>query len=135
MLGMKRWLFLLAICGLYAAFSAAAEGVHVSSDTARPNLLREISREIDSDASPETRFEARRQARLAAQKAEAYLNAQGYFAPDIAFAVDAGPPLRGRVNVEPGSRFSVSYVEVDTGETVLPLAASQAPLTTLLIAR
>lgn len=134
MLGMKRWLSLLAICGLYAAFSAAAEGVHVSSDTAQPNLLREITREIDSSTSPETRFEARRQARLAAQKAEAYLNAQGYFAPDIAFAVDAGPPLRGRVIVEPGPRFTVSDIEVDTGETVLPLAASQAMTDVLTIA-
>ena len=95
MLSMKRWLILLALCSLSAAFPAAAEGVRVSSETAPARLLRNITKELDTGTAPETRFEARRQARLAAQKAEAFLNSQGYFAPDIAFAVDAGPPLRG----------------------------------------
>lgn len=126
MLSMKRWLILLALCGVHAAFPAAAEGVHVSSETAPASLLRDITEEIDAGAPPETRFEARRQARLAAQKTEAYLNSQGYFAPEIAFAVDAGPPLRGAVNVDPGPRFTVSEIAIDTGETVLPLAAQNA---------
>lgn len=109
-----------------AVVPAAAEPVRVSSETASAELLADLESEL-RDADPaETVFEARRQARRAAEKAENYLNSIGYFAPEISFAVDPGPPPIGRVNINPGPKFVLSDVKVDTGEAELAEDAAEA---------
>ncbi len=103
-----------------------AETVRVSSETASPELLADLQRELREDVQADTVFEARRQSRRAAEKAGNYLNSLGYFAPDISFAVEPGPPPIGRVRIEPGPRFSLSDIKLDTGAAALSEDATEA---------
>ncbi|MEO1552793.1 MAG: autotransporter assembly complex family protein [Pseudomonadota bacterium] len=109
----------IAICAIVQP--VWAEDVRISSETATADLLADLRRELRISETTETRFEARRQARNAAERAENYLNSRGYFAPEIAYAVDAGPPPVGRVQIEPGPLFSLAQVTIDTGTK--PLSA------------
>ncbi|MCR9271160.1 MAG: BamA/TamA family outer membrane protein [Hyphomonadaceae bacterium] len=109
-----------------AVLPAAAENVRITSETAAPGMLANLRAELTESTAPDTVFEARRQARRAAEKAENYLNSLGYFAPEISFAVEPGPPPIGRVRIEPGPRFILSGVTVNTGEQALSLEADQA---------
>jgi translocation and assembly module TamA len=116
--------------GLIAIFAAVqpvwADEVRVESETAGESLLSDIQREIRDSGSTETLFEARRQARNAARKTEDYLNSRGYFAPEISYTVDAGPPYIGRVSVEPGPLFTLAEIALDTGADPLPEQAQTA---------
>ncbi|MEM7327726.1 MAG: BamA/TamA family outer membrane protein [Pseudomonadota bacterium] len=112
---MNRLLPLSAIAVCAIVQPAWGADVQISSETASDALLSDLRRELRGSDSTETIFEARRQARNAARKAESYLNARGYFAPEIAYAVDAGPPPVGRVQIEPGRQFTLASVTVDTG--------------------
>ncbi|MHA7900290.1 MAG: autotransporter assembly complex protein TamA [Henriciella sp.] len=109
-----------------AVLPAAAENVRITSETAAPGMLANLRAELTESTTPDTVFEARRQARRAAEKAENYLNSLGYFAPEISFAVEPGSPPMGRVRIEPGPRFILSGVAVNTGEQALSLEADQA---------
>ena len=118
------WLCLILIGA--ALPSALAENVRVESETASASLLAEIREELRTSDRTETLFEARRQARNAAQKAENFLNSRGYFAPDIAYTVDPGPPPLGRVKVEPGPRFRLADITVEIDGQELPGVAQTA---------
>ncbi|MEO0450009.1 MAG: BamA/TamA family outer membrane protein [Pseudomonadota bacterium] len=115
-----------AIALVFAAAGAAGESVRVTSETASADLLRDLQRELKEDVSADTVFEARRQSRRAAERAENYLNSKGYFAPLISYAVEPGPPPLGQVRIEPGPKFKLSSVELDTGDTALSDDAEQA---------
>lgn len=98
-----------------AVLAAAAQDLQITSDTADPKLLSDLRSELRTDASTDTVFGARRQARRAAEKAENYLNSLGYYAPDIAFAVDPSTPPVGLVRIEPGPQFTLASINVETG--------------------
>lgn len=115
-----------AIALVFAAAGAAGESVRVTSETASADLLRDLQRELKEDVSADTVFEARRQSRRAAERAENYLNSRGYFAPLISYAVEPGPPPLGQVRIEPGPKFELSSVELNTVETALSDDAEQA---------
>lgn len=123
---MTRLLPLCAIAVCAIVQPAWAENVRLNSETADTDLLSDIRRELQTSESTETLFEARRQARNAAQKAENYLNSRGYFAPDIAYAVDAGPPPVGVIQIEPGPEFKLATVRVDYGEQEISIDAQSA---------
>lgn len=112
---MNRHLPLCAIAACAIVQPVWAAEVRVSSETAEADLLSDLQRELRVSESTETLFEARRQARNAAQKAENYLNSRGYFAPEIAYSVDAGPPPVGLVQIEPGPEFSLASLVIETG--------------------
>lgn len=112
---MPRLFPLYAIAACAIVQPVWAEEVRISSETADANLLTDLRRELRTSEPTETRFEARRQARNAAEKARNYLNSRGYFAPDISYAVDAGPPPVGRVKIEPGPEFTLASISIDTG--------------------
>ncbi|NQY12526.1 MAG: BamA/TamA family outer membrane protein [Henriciella sp.] len=115
---------LIAICA--AVQPAWAEELRVESETASESLLSDIQREIRDSGAADTLFEARRQARNAARKSENYLNSIGYFAPEISYTVDAGPPYIGRVSIEPGPLFTLAEIGLDTGADPLPDQAQTA---------
>ncbi|MEM6554727.1 MAG: BamA/TamA family outer membrane protein [Pseudomonadota bacterium] len=123
---MTRLLPLCAIATCAIVQPAWAAEVRVNSDTADAGLLSDLRRELRTSESTETIFEARRQARNAAQKAENYLNSLGYFAPEIEYAVDAGPPPIGQVQIEPGPQFTLASIDIDSGTQALSEAAISA---------
>ena len=75
---------------------------------------------LPEEDTPQTLLEARRQARRAANSVRDALNAEGYFDPQIDFAVEAGPPLKPRVRVNPGARFNIGTITVDYKNTPPP---------------
>lgn len=118
---MSRFLLhLLCFLVLAPAFAAGADTVTIESETAEPGLLSDLAQELGSHATPETVFEARRQARRGAEQLEAYLNSRGYFAPEIDYRVEPGPPIVAFVKVEPGPQFEIQSISIDVGETDLP---------------
>ena len=123
---MIRPLPLIAIAICATAQSAQAAELRLNSDTASQALLADLRQELVTDEPAETLFEARRQARNAARTAESYLNSRGYFAPEIAYTVDAGPPPAGLVQIEPGPQFTLAAVNIDAGEHALSVAAQTA---------
>ena len=125
-------LVLVCTIALCLGLGGHAQSVQIVSDTADRDLLSDLRQELVDDAAAETQFEARRLARRAARKAEDYLNSRGYFAPDIAYAVDPGPPVQGRVKIEPGPLFTFEAIAVDTGERDLS-EAGQSALTAVQI--
>lgn len=116
---MYKSLFTPAIIVAAAAMSAAGETVQIDSETASADLLADLRSELRTPDPAETVFEARRQARRAAERAENYLNSLGYYAPEIAFAVEPGTPPTGRVRIEPGPRFRLADIAVETGDAPL----------------
>lgn len=115
---------LIAVC---AALQPAWAGeLRIESETGSESLLSDIQREIRNSDPTETLFEARRQTRNAARKAESYLNSRGYFAPEISYTVDAGSSYIGRISIEPGPLFTLAEIGLDTGATPLPEQAQTA---------
>ncbi len=114
-------LFALVIAATTAlsavAASAVAQEVAVVGETAPDALLAQVRDEIKevagSPSGARTVFEARRLARRAADRAQAYLNSQAYFAAEVGHAVDAGPPVAPRISITPGPRFVLRSVRVD----------------------
>jgi len=123
---MIRPLPLVAISICAAAQPALAAELRVNSETASPALLAEIRQELESADPAETLFEVRRQARNTARNAEGFLNSRGYFAPEIAYTVEAGPPPIGRVQIEPGPQFKLAGIAIDLGDQTLSDAAQSA---------
>jgi len=123
---MTRPLPLIAIAICAAAQPALAAELRLGSETASPAFLADLRQELVTDAPAETLFEARRQARNAARNAESYLNSRGYFAPEIAYTVDAGPPPAGLVQIEPGPQFTLARIDIDIGDHTLSDAAQIA---------
>ncbi|MFN3212021.1 MAG: autotransporter assembly complex protein TamA [Henriciella sp.] len=107
-------------------WSAGAETVQVSSETATPNLLDQIQDELEDQAAPETEFEARRQARRAAERIESYLNSRAYFAPEISYAIEPGERPVPRVRVEPGPRFVIGTLNTDLRGAAVSDEAAEA---------
>ncbi|MEM9570671.1 MAG: BamA/TamA family outer membrane protein [Pseudomonadota bacterium] len=114
----------IAICA--AVQPALAADLRVESETASDRLISDIGQEIRTSEPSETLFEARRQARNAARKTENYLNSRGYFAPEVSYSVEAGPPHICRIKVEPGPLFTLEQISVDIGTTPLPEQAQTA---------
>ncbi|MFZ5670051.1 MAG: autotransporter assembly complex protein TamA [Pseudomonadota bacterium] len=105
----------------------------VSDDDLREAIERAIG---ESRTTPETRFEARRRAREAAEDAIAALRTQGYYGytvePDVVDRDDdeGGEPPRPIVRIDPGPRFRFAGAAVEwVGAEPLPevvIAAEQA---------
>lgn len=108
-------LFLLAIGACFAVTTAMAAPLRVESETTDAQLLRDLRAELVEASAPDTQFEARRQARRAARNAKEYLNSRGYFAPDILYSVEPGPPPVAQLKVESGPQFKLASVHVDLG--------------------
>lgn len=123
---MIRPLPLVAISICAAVQPALAAELRVNSETASPALLAEIRQELETADPAETLFEVRRQARNTARNAEGFLNSRGYFAPEIAYTVEAGPPPIGRVQIEPGPQFKLAGIAIDLGDHTLSDAAQSA---------
>lgn len=124
--GMLVRLGLVCAIACCLGLGSTAQSVRVTSETASPELLSDLRQELVGDAAPDTQFEARRQARRAARKAEDYLNSRGYFAPEIAYAVDPGPPVEGQVKIDPGPLFTFEAISVETGNAPLSDAGRAA---------
>lgn len=125
---MVKPISILALAAMISALPAMAEQVRVSSDTAGRSLLEKVQSQLSDQAQPESVFEARRQARQAAERIENYLNSLGYFAPEIAYAVEPGEMPVPQVRIEPGPLFQIAKVETEVSGDPLS-AEAQAALT------
>lgn len=77
-------------------------------------LLREIERAIgESKSAPESRFDARRRAREAAESAIAALRSEGFYAYEVVPDVTEGEPPRAVVRVTPGEQFVIQDPKVE----------------------
>lgn len=102
---------LLCLCA--TAFQAAfAAPVTVMSDDLPDQLRTQIETALADEDAPQSAFEARRQARRAAETVRAVLNAEGYYDPEIDFAVEPGPDFKPLVRVTSGRPFTISDVKV-----------------------
>lgn len=119
---MNRFLSILGLTVLLMATNAAARAqeIRIVSDTASSELISDIQNAVRPDSKPETEFEARRQARSAAERARNYLNSRAYFAPDIEYAVDAGAQIVPLLRIDPGPRFTLSEINLDIEQSDLP---------------
>lgn len=124
---------LAALAGQASAqtLKAAVQGV------ADAELREQIERAVgESKSTPETRFEARRRAREAAEDAIAALRTQGYYGYEVQPDVidrdedDGGEPPQGVLIIKPGPRFRFAGAGIAwVGEEPLPevgIAAEQA---------
>ncbi len=105
---MLRTACLLAVLAGTAPLVASAESVRIVSDTASERLVERISGQLAETDPAETVFEARRQARQAARRAQEYLNSRGYFDAEVSHSVESGPPPRPAIKVEPGPRYRIA---------------------------
>ena len=113
-------ILLAALVGCAAATDALAQTVRVDAQegAALPADVRQkIDAQIGKEPEPQSRFEARRQARLAADAALAILNSEGWFAADAQIDVDMGPPILPKVSLAPGPRFTFSDVGLHLEDT------------------
>lgn len=110
---LSRSLLLALIMG---SASGLAHGERAGVEFARDGIsetLRDIVEDaLPDEETPQTLLEARRQARRAGNSVSDALNAEGYFDPQIDFAVSAGPPLEPLVRVDPGPRFNIGSVSI-----------------------
>ncbi len=124
---------LAALAGQASAqtLKAAVQGV------ADAELREQIERAVgESKSTPETRFEARRRAREAAEDAIAALRTQGYYGYEVQPDVvdrdedDSGEPPQAVLIIKPGPRFRFARAGIEwVGEEPLPevgIAAEQA---------
>ena len=58
-------------------------------------------------------LEARRQARTAGQHVRDALNSEGYFDPEIEFAITQDEPPRPRLRIDPGPRFAIGAITLN----------------------
>ncbi|MCC7266263.1 MAG: outer membrane protein assembly factor [Caulobacteraceae bacterium] len=87
---------------------AVVEGVE--DDTLRAAIQRAIG---DASRPAETRFEARRRARDAAQSAIAVLRSEGYYGYEIEPDVAEADPPHAVVRATPGPRFEIQDTNID----------------------
>ena len=87
---------------------AAVEGV--DDETLRAAIQRAVG---ESSRPAETRFEARRRARDAAQSAIAVLRSEGYYGYEIEPDVAEADPPRAVVRATPGPRFEIRAADID----------------------
>jgi translocation and assembly module TamA len=77
------------------------------------DLRQRIEQAIgDVEGAPATRFEARRRARDAAERATAVLRSEGYYAAETVPEVSTEEPPRATVRVTPGQRFVLAAPEL-----------------------
>lgn len=121
-LNMNRFLSILGLIALFLAAQAKAYGqdINVVSETASSDLVSDITAEVKPDSRPDTEFEARRQARSAAERARNYLNSRAYFAPNIDYAVEPGPPIVPVLRIDVGPLFTISNLSFDIEGMDLP---------------
>lgn len=118
-----RLLVLSCAFAIFADLPLAAESstVELNGAALTEELRRDLRAVLSDEPEPETRFEARRQARSAAERLTDYLNSLGYFAAELTPGVDAGPPPVATVDIDPGPRFAlgevrISYIGADPDE-------------------
>lgn len=132
---MIRFLFILAL--ISAAFGtvpfASAQSIEIVSETASAELIQDIEAAVKPETAAETPFEARRQARTAAERAQRFLNSRAYFAPEISFSVGGAAGIEPALNVDPGKRFRISALRLEFNGSELP-APVQARLSEVDIA-
>ena len=124
---------LTALAGPALAQSPKAEVQGVTDAELRAAIERAVG---EAKSTPETRFEARRRARDAAEDAIAALRTQGYYAYDVQPDVidrdddDSGEPPRAVLVIKPGPRFRFAAAGIEwIGSEPLPevaIAADQA---------
>ena len=110
----------LVVLSMVASAQALAQDINIVSDSASPALVSDIKNAVRPESKPETEFEARRQARSAAERARNYLNSRAYFAPEIDYAVESGPPFVPVLRIDVGVQFTMSDLSLDVEGPTLP---------------
>jgi translocation and assembly module TamA len=118
------------LAGLCAAGPARADDPRAVVQGVEDDALRRlIERQIgETEHPPQSRFEARRRANDAAERAVTVLRSEGYYAYEVSTEVEgSGDNLRPVVIVNPGPRFSIAAPQISwANETPTPDAARKA---------
>ncbi|MEM9738292.1 MAG: BamA/TamA family outer membrane protein [Pseudomonadota bacterium] len=94
-------------------------------------LQNQLEQELPPSQIPETRFEARRIAEIAAERLGNYLNSEGYFSAVATPGFEPGPPIVPHVTVDPGARFKLASVGIDYLGTRVPDRVDAASLSAI----
>lgn len=103
-----RSAFLLAAlaAGSTCAFPALAQQKAQIRGEVDNGLREMLERAVgEADGAPQSRFEARRRARSAAEAAQALLRSEGYYQPTVEDIVDGEDTPIAAISVDPGRRF------------------------------
>ena len=104
---------LILFAMLTTAFAAVADSpVCITGDKLSDKLANALQDELLDEEEPGSVFEARRQAKRAANRLSDYLNSEGYFAAEVEASVIGGPPIEPVVNVIAGQRFRIGSVDI-----------------------
>ncbi|MEL7480347.1 MAG: BamA/TamA family outer membrane protein [Pseudomonadota bacterium] len=102
----------MAMCLALLLSGAAWGDVRIEADGIPDDLREALEAARPDDPAPETRFEARRQARRAATRLTDFLNSEAFFDARVTPYVEPGPPIVPTVRVETGPQFKVSGQEI-----------------------
>jgi translocation and assembly module TamA len=125
----------LAFCSVVARPAAAEIAYRTEivgvDDKALARDLREASQLVQQEErKPDSLLALRRRAEADRERLDAALRAYGYYDGTITFTIDDGvDPARVRVQIEPGTRYTLSTVTLTTEDgTPPPLLPRYAPL-------
>ena len=117
------WASAASAFALFAATAAFAEPRAIIQGVEDDDLRRRLEQAIgEVEGAPGSRFEARRRANDAAERATALLRSEGYYAYTVEpvlddASVDDETPARAVVRINPGQRFTFQAADVAfTGE-------------------
>ncbi len=113
---MSRYIAVMisTIVPLGATANAQGAGkVEVTGEILPSHIREKINALLQDELPAESRFDARRQARRAADLSLKALNSEGYFSADAKIMIEMGPPIRPSVALSPGGQFTFSNVEID----------------------
>jgi translocation and assembly module TamA len=131
----RAFLALSLLVSATAARPAAADVAYRTeivgiSDKSLARDLRNASQLVQQEKrKPETALALQRRAEADRERLEAALRANGYYDGTIAFAIDDSvDPVKVRVNVDPGARYTLANVNITGPDGPPPLLARYAPL-------
>lgn len=105
----------VSIAVVATSLTALAHGQSVEIeyvDSVSGNWRETVEAALPELPAARSALEARRQARTTGEHVKNALNAEGYFDPEIDFAITSDDPPRPRLRVDPGPRFAIGAIAI-----------------------
>lgn len=115
---LQRTALALFVClAFFGALPARAEPAAILKGDLDKSLRAELARAIgEVKSAPQTRVEARRRARDAAEAATALLRSEGYYEAEVSADLPDADPPRAMVTVAPGPLFLLAAPTIEWGD-------------------
>lgn len=105
--------------------AAGADVIRIETTGLPADVSEDLEQAFEDFEPPETRLEARRQIRRAANLASKRLNAAGYFDPSIETGVAREAPFQAWLRVEPGDLFRIEEIVHAYADASAPVGTRQ----------